>query len=84
LGRFDPPPRVHRRPGLESGGMTLIVTLEDGRSEAIFVPEGMDENQYLDAFVSGRHPFENKPWVKLATGEYVRHGFIVAIRRGRE
>ncbi len=43
--------------------MTLIATLEDGRSEAIFVPEGMDEDRYLDAFVSARHPFD-KPWVK--------------------
>lgn len=59
--------------------MTLIVTLGDGRSEAILVPEGMREEGYLEAFLKGRHPF-NQPWVKLASGEYVRHSFIVAIR----
>ncbi len=63
--------------------MTLIVTLEDGRSEAIFVPEGMDEARYLNAFVNAEHPF-NKEWVALASGEYVQRRFIVAIRRGRE
>jgi hypothetical protein len=63
--------------------MTLIVTLQDGRSEAMLVPEGMTDKNALDAFVNERHPFNNR-WVKLLSGEYVRHSQIVAIRSGQD
>jgi hypothetical protein len=62
--------------------MTLIVTMQDGRSEAMLVPEGMSEANSLEAFLHARHPF-NTPWVKLVSGEYVRYSHIVAIRPGQ-
>ena len=63
--------------------MTLIVTLQDGRRETIYVQEGVTDEAALEAFVRERHPFD-APWVKLASGEYVRHSFIVSIRSGHE
>jgi hypothetical protein len=63
--------------------VTLIVTLEDGRTDALIVPEGMKEEGYLSAFLRREHPFNKSPWIKLGSGEYVRYSFIVSIRHGQ-
>jgi hypothetical protein len=59
--------------------MTLVVTLQDGRTGALMVPEGMQQDHALTFFVEERHPFA-KPWIKLVSGEYVRKSFVVSIR----
>ena len=61
--------------------MALIVLLQDGRSGVIPIPEGVSEESYLHAFLHGQYPF-NIPWVELASGEHVKHDFIVSIRPG--
>ena len=59
--------------------MTLAVTLQDGRTESVEVPDGMTNEKALEAFVLGHKPFSHE-WVKLVSGGYVRHGFIVVVQ----
>jgi hypothetical protein len=61
--------------------MTLIVTLRDGRQEAIQVPPSLKDNDALFAFTHAQGPFQ-EPWVRLLSNEYVRMEFIVSVRVG--
>jgi hypothetical protein len=64
----------------ENQGMTLLVRLGDRDDEhQLPVPDEQALHDELTRFLNRQGPYA-QPWIRLASGEYVRYDHIVSIR----